>query len=503
MKTKLFSILALASAFLMLTTTSCQDKPEEPKKDSALVAPTLAVAPGSLVIEEYTDAAALTFTWNDAAKASGFKDSNGDGTYDDADGCSIAYSLQITKASDEGFTSGTYYNVAAMTEPSKAFSSNELAALASEIGADIRAGFDLIARIRVTAEGMDAVLSNVVTATVGQKPFDIQHLYPIGEATQWGWSQDGAEEMTNNNGIFTWTGHLYANAEFKFLCQVDGQWWPGIVRVDGATEYWTAKLGVEDADDCKFKVGESGTYTVTIDAKNSNAITISVQFVEADPEIVVTELYVLGSACKAGWSLDQMEAFENNDGIFTWTGVLYAAGEFRFPLQKKSNVWWPCLMITADGSGIAYGTSDSEKQIYNVEEDGVYEIVIDARNFNHMSYTLTLKSTDLGFTKILPVGSAFSWGWSTGSAEEMTTTNGEVYTWTGDLKADGSTFKFLIGGNDWIPSLNRDATASEYWTLVRRNTYDEPDEQFSVSEAGKYTITLNISALTIKVEKVQ
>ena len=104
-----------------------------------------------------------------------------------------------------------------------------------------------------------------------------------------------------------------------------------------------------------------------------------------EPEFEVKELYMLGSACDTGWSLDEMQAFANDGGIFTWTGNLNSEGEFRFPLQKVSNQWWPCLMISADGKSLVYGTSDDEKVIYNVPETGNYTITIDARDVKNMA----------------------------------------------------------------------------------------------------------------------
>ena len=104
-----------------------------------------------------------------------------------------------------------------------------------------------------------------------------------------------------------------------------------------------------------------------------------------EPEFEVNELYMLGSACDTGWSLDEMQAFANDGGIFTWTGNLNSEGEFRFPLQKVSSQWWPCLMISEDGKSLVYGTSDDEKVIYKVAETGNYTITIDARDVANMT----------------------------------------------------------------------------------------------------------------------
>ena len=107
-----------------------------------------------------------------------------------------------------------------------------------------------------------------------------------------------------------------------------------------------------------------------------------------EPEFEVNELYMLGSACDTGWSLDEMQAFANDGGIFTWTGNLNSEGEFRFPLQKVSNQWWPCLMISEDGKSLVYGTSDDDKVVYNVSETGNYTITIDARDVKNMTVEL-------------------------------------------------------------------------------------------------------------------
>lgn len=79
-----------------------------------------------------------------------------------------------------------------------------------------------------------------------------------------------------------------------------------------------------------------------------------------------------------------------------------------------------------------------------------------------------------------------------------------TYTWTGKIEAgDGLQFKFLASHVQWVPSYNRDATSSEYWKLVYRTSYSEPDEQFQVDVTGTYKITLNTKALTISCELQQ
>ncbi len=122
-----------------------------------------------------------------------------------------------------------------------------------------------------------------------------------------------------------------------------------------------------------------------------------------EPEYTVTELYMLGSACDTGWSLDEMQAFANDGGIFTWTGNLNSEGEFRFPLQKISGQWWPCLMISEDGKSLVYGTSDDEKVIYHVPETGNYTITINAKDVAAMT-------VDVAYNGAPTEGPEVSWG---------------------------------------------------------------------------------------------
>ena len=122
-----------------------------------------------------------------------------------------------------------------------------------------------------------------------------------------------------------------------------------------------------------------------------------------EPEFEVNELYMLGSACDTGWSLDEMQAFANDGGIFTWTGNLNSEGEFRFPLQKVSNQWWPCLMVSEDGKSLVYGTSDDEKVVYKVAETGNYTITIDARDVANMT-------VEIVYNGPVTEGPEVSWG---------------------------------------------------------------------------------------------
>ena len=479
---KLIAIAGLACFFA----ASCsKDGPTPTPQPKTLTAPTLTVSPSAVVVSEGSEDIALTFSWNDVA----------------AEGITPVYGFQVTKKGDSEFASGTAFECAT-TE--KKFSHAELAALAGEIGASLNDGFDLIARVRVTAKDnkdIEAVLSNVVEVAVGKEQYPITNIYPIGNGTPYGWSQDKTVAMEKKGSTYTWTGHLYGNAEFKFLLQNDGNWWPGIVnKTDDAFKHEPV-LGFSDADDKKFKVDKEGKYTITIDASNTNALKMNVEFIDDDIQTLVVEhLYILGGATRTGWSLDDMEEFEKNGNIFTWEGSLTEGGEFRFPMQRD---WWPCLMIAMDGETLVKGVSDDEKTGFTVDETAIYKIVCDIDNMK-ASITKTGDIAPAEFPTLFMCGDATPYGWSTLMTDDnqlkpVDASNVNVLSWTGELKSTG-TFKFLTT-SDWVPSYNRDASAGEYWTLIYRENYDQPDEQFKVSEDGTYTVVVDLDAMKVACTK--
>lgn len=484
---KLFTFFAL-TAIASLFAVSCKDITPTPDGPGAITAPTLTVTPSAAVINVDSDETALTFNWNDVA----------------ADGITPVYSFQVTKEGDSDFSAGTAFEC---DGTKKAFSHAEIAALAQEIGASLDKGFNLMARVRVTDKNdknITPAVSNVVTAAVSKAQFPLENLYPIGEATPYGWSQDKTVAMERNGNIFTWEGHLYAGGEFKFLLQNDGNWWPGLVNASNDDPYtFNPVIRMEDGADYKFKVDKEGKYLITIDATNTNDIKMTAEFLEDDvQELVVEELYIIGGATKTGWSLDAAEAFTKDGDVFTWEGYLSDSGEFRFPCQKD---WWPSLMIPADGgtSGtIIRGNSDGDKVVYDVDEPGNYRITINAKE---MTYTLEfLGSVEPSeYATLYMCGDATPYGWSTAMTEasQLKPETSDKYIWGGALNSTG-TFKFLTKA-DWAPSYNRDASASDYWTLTYRENYDQPDEQFKVEADGTYIVEANIYTMKLAVNLVE
>ena len=477
---KLLRLFAFVGMFAFVV-VSCVKPQPEPK---TLTAPVLTVTPAAAVIDADSDDVALTFSWNDVATSD----------------ITPVYSFQITQEGDNDFANGTAYDCNGTT---KAFSHAEIAALADEIGASLDKGATLMARVRVTAKDnkdIEAVVSNSVKATISKAQYPLENLYPIGEATPYGWSQDKTVAMEKNGGIYTWTGHLYANGEFKFLLQNDA-WWPGLVNATNDDPYtFKPVIRLEDGQDYKFKVNKEGKYKITIDATNTNDIKMTAEFIDDDiQELVVEDLFILGSATMTGWSLDDMKSFTKDGDVFTWEGYLSDSGEFRFPMQRD---WWPCLMVAEDGKSVVKGNGDGDKIAFNVAEPGNYRITIDVKAMScKIEFLGAVEPSE--FATLFMCGSATPYGWTTSmsDANQLKPIDANRYVWGGDLKSDG-TFKFLTKA-DWAPSYNRDATSENYWAMTYRENYDQPDEQFAVEADGTYIVEANIFTMKVIVSALE
>ena len=308
----------------------------------------------------------------------------------------------------------------------------------------------------------------------------------------WGWDPSLAEEMTTEDGVvYTWTGNITANNDFKFLCQNDGNWIPSYNRDETAENYWTLYKMTEDWEpDTCFKVEESGKYQITL---NTQDLTIQVEKIVEAPGI-----YPVGGSFPWGWDNTAAEP------MMTWNGTDYFyagwlnVGTFKFLCYKDS--WTPSY--NRDSSAEYYWT-----MIYRTdanEEDATFEITEAGRYIIELNTdTLEiscLKDPSEEFPLIYPIG-AMAWGWNLEAAEHMYTFDGESYFWIGEIKADND-FKFMCSNTEWIPSYNRDEEAEDYWTAYYKEFDWQKDTQFKVSEGGIYRITLNIKTLKVTAERL-
>lgn len=93
------------------------------------------------------------------------------------------------------------------------------------------------------------------------------------------------------------------------------------------------------------------------------------------------------------------------------------------------------------------------------------------------------------------VGDATPNGWDASQATEMKRTDNGKFTWEGQLKT--GSFKFLTTLGEWIPSYNK----AEDGSLVLRSSFDDPDEQWQITETHFYKIAVDLLNGSIAIEK--
>lgn len=326
----------------------------------------------------------------------------------------------------------------------------------------------------------------------------ITDIYCFGSATEAGWDVEKMTAFTNlGGGLYSWTGYLDAGAPFRFPLQ-RAEWPSLMIDEDGET----LVLGKSDDDIIVYTVEQPGTWEIIIDARDIEHLTVSLDLVEMDMEKVeINELYILGEACPTGWALDLMEQLTNDNGVFTWEGALAANKRFRFPLQKIPDTWWPCLMLGENGK-VLYGMGDDDEVNHPVDQDGVYEIVIDTRNRKDMKYTITLKSTEIPdpvIEHLYMLGDATPSGWALDAAPEMENNN-QIFTWQGKLRAAGE-FRMNTTNENWFPAIVIDIASGK--PIYTASWDDTIHKMFSVDKDGIYKVTVNLQVfkeLSVNVE---
>ena len=107
----------------MILAVSCVPKESGEGGPAVLLdSPVLTSSVSTVGISSYSDEICLSYSWNDVAP---------EGTYP-------SYSIELTKASDSSFASAVEVSCEGN---GKKFSSNQFAAIASELGEDIATGF--------------------------------------------------------------------------------------------------------------------------------------------------------------------------------------------------------------------------------------------------------------------------------------------------------------------------------------------------------------------------
>ena len=353
----------------------------------------------------------------------------------------------------------------------------------------------------------------------GNLPIKTSTLFMVGDATPNGWSMDNPTPFTQNADdpmLFTWEGTLNTG-EMK-LCLQSGSWDNPFIRPANNLEAisksnvsgQTFVMWAGDPDN-KWRVTDAGKYRLTFDMRNW---TMSTEYLgekekPAVEPISLEHLYIIGSATPGGWDWGQAtELTKSSDYIFVYEGEL-KTGELKFSGEKD----WDDSFIHSPLDGVKInkdGVEDEKFEYYaggndnkwKVEVQGKYRLTLDLEHW-------TIRSEFLGElqkeTHIYMIGDATAGGWPWDKAQEFTqdASNKDVFTWEGQLTE--GTFK-MSEEKDFNAPFYRPSSANVTVDASGVSASDmvftaSPDDQWKVTEAGTYQITIDINNKTIKVVK--
>ena len=93
------------------------------------------------------------------------------------------------------------------------------------------------------------------------------------------------------------------------------------------------------------------------------------------------------------------------------------------------------------------------------------------------------------------IGDATPGGWSLEALTPMERSDNGMFTWSGHLGVGN--FK-MVPEKNFLPSYNKGATET---TIVYRGSDGDPDEQWTIANAGDYTVKVNLLDLVIEIKE--
>lgn len=192
----------------------------------------------------------------------------------------------------------------------------------------------------------------------------------------WAWTTaTNAKEMTAlGDGKFTWSGVLPCyNVKFTTSNSKADDYWTGYFRDPDAEDYWTLK---ETSTETMFHPADCGF--------RDGYVTLNVDLNTLKAELI-PHVWIIGSGVDAGWDLSKAEEMTwLGNGIFTWTGQMYAKEEtgsdkiFKFLVVNDS--WYGYWRNSTDTDYWVAGTNDQNDQQFSISHDnlpdGIYTVTL-------------------------------------------------------------------------------------------------------------------------------
>lgn len=219
-------------------------------------------------------------------------------------------------------------------------------------------------------------------------------------------------------------------------------------------------------------------------------------------------LWLIGPGVAAipdGWSIGDAPSFESvegNDLLFKGTVYLYGNSEFKFLTVAD---WGndelgaaPDATFDAEGNiALAMGKEDQGYNKIQVAEDANYDITVDAENNTAKIVKSAYQETAVNFPTLYLIGDATAGGWELSLGTPAPQVEGTPYIFSvttdlnvGELKAVNALSCGFDAGNTFF----RDPVDDTKMVLG-----SEEDNKWNITEAGTYTVTMNIVDMSISI----
>ncbi|MGN0237555.1 MAG: hypothetical protein ACI4AK_05670 [Lepagella sp.] len=324
----------------------------------------------------------------------------------------------------------------------------------------------------------------------------VTHTYALhGQIT--GNSSWESTDLTENNGVWEWTGTVVAGAfGIKELTNGSQTAWisaDGTTDVDAAGEYAAKYNGTN------WSSTLAGEYTFSFNPETMK-LTITGQGTDPDPDpdpVVVT--YALhGQLVSGSW---KTTAMTENNGAWEWTGTV-VAGEFGIKkLENGEQTGWISAdgTTTVDAAGEYAAKYDGSNWVSSLAGEYTFSF-----NPTTMKLTITGQGTDPDPD---PTVRYALHGTITGDASwasvELTANSGK-YEWTGAVVAGDFGIKVMDAtGNQtaWINAASADEKA-----ISAEGTYNTSASgagNWSSTLEGNYTFSFDPTANTLTITKYE
>lgn len=366
---------------------------------------------------------------------------------------------------------------------------------------------------------LSIVLNSLAIYANMSNSIEYSQLYIVGDAIESSWDLGRAPEMVKiSDGVFEWTGNLSAHKEFKFMNSKDG-WHKHIVSAQNLQEIipenvyplnFFADWTLDGSKDLKFKVSESGIYTITVDLTSMRMkVSKSNPTVAAWPE----KFYIVGSATDNKIiEIPDYYNVEHKKSVFLRPGFLKIIDTPQITSQTKYYApRFPEVDITfgRDSNVFLYQTDENDNG-WSVSVADDYLIYLDNSKHTFMSKRFNQYKT------LYIVGGCCRHAWNYIEDSEIRfypdSENPDVMVWEGELrigwakKADGSDpdeparFKILTA-QDWFRETYHpyhSDEAAEGVTDARISGGD--DFKWTIQKDGFYRMELDTKHETLKVE---